>query len=40
MASSNGSFYGIPFGAPRVEKFNPIDKSFIEIGPDVGEGWK
>jgi hypothetical protein len=36
----NGFFYGIPFNARRVVKFNPIDKSLTEIGPDLGgEGW-
>jgi len=27
-----------PFNARRVVKFNPLDKSFTEIGPDFGEG--
>jgi hypothetical protein len=30
----DGFFYGIPFDARRVVKFNPLDKSFTEIGPD------
>ena len=30
--------YGIPFNARRVVKFNPLDKSLTEIGPDLGEG--
>jgi streptogramin lyase len=34
----NGFFYGIPNNARRVVKFNPIDKSFTEIGPDLGDG--
>ena len=34
----DGFFYGIPFNARRVVKFNPLDKSFTEIGPDFGEG--
>jgi hypothetical protein len=34
----DGFFYGIPFDARRVMKFNPLDKSFTEIGPDLGEG--
>jgi hypothetical protein len=34
----NGFFYGIPFNARRVVKFNPVDKSLTEIGPDFGEG--
>jgi hypothetical protein len=31
-------FYGIPAHARRVVKFNPLDKSLTEIGPDLGEG--
>jgi hypothetical protein len=34
----NGFFYGIPYNARRVVKFNPVDKSLTEIGPDLGEG--
>jgi hypothetical protein len=34
----NGFFYGIPCDARRVVKFNPLDKSLTEIGPDLGEG--
>jgi hypothetical protein len=34
----NGFFYGIPSNARRVVKFNPLDKSLTEIGPDLGEG--
>ncbi len=33
-----GFFYGIPFNARHVVKFNPVDKSLTEIGPDLGEG--
>jgi hypothetical protein len=33
----DGFLYGIPFNAHRVVKFNPLDKSFTEIGPDLGE---
>jgi hypothetical protein len=39
----DGFFYGIPFNARRVVKFNPLDKSLTEIGPDLGDGrykWK
>jgi len=37
----NGFFYGIPAHAHRVVKFNPLDKSLTEIGPDLGGGrWK
>jgi hypothetical protein len=28
----------IPAHARRVVKFNPLDKSLTEIGPDLGEG--
>jgi hypothetical protein len=34
----DGFFYGIPYFARRVVKFNPLDKSMTEIGPDLGEG--
>ena len=34
----DGFLYGIPCDAPRVVKFNPLDKSLTEIGPDFGEG--
>jgi hypothetical protein len=34
----DGFFYGIPYNARRVVKFNPLDKSLTEIGPDLGEG--
>jgi hypothetical protein len=33
----NGFFYGIPAHARRVVKFNPLDKSLTEIGPDFGD---
>jgi hypothetical protein len=39
----DGFLYGIPFNATRVVKFNPLDKSLTEIGPDLREGkykWK
>jgi hypothetical protein len=39
----DGFFYGIPYNARRVVKFNPLDKSMTEIGPDLGRGgakWK
>jgi hypothetical protein len=32
----DGFFYGIPSNARRVMKFNPLDKSLTEIGPDFG----
>jgi hypothetical protein len=34
----DGFLYGIPSDARRVVKFNPLDKSLTEIGPDLGEG--
>jgi streptogramin lyase len=34
----DGFFYGIPANARRVVKFNPLDKSLTEIGPDPGGG--
>jgi hypothetical protein len=34
----DGFFYGIPCDARRVVKFNPVDKSLTEIGPDLGDG--
>jgi hypothetical protein len=34
----DGFFYGIPWCARRVVKFNPLDKSFTEIGLNLGEG--
>ena len=32
----NGFFYGIPYNARRVVKFNPVDESMEEIEPDLG----
>jgi hypothetical protein len=34
----DGFLYGIPYNARRVVKFDPLDKSMTEIGPDFGEG--
>jgi hypothetical protein len=34
----DGFFYGIPSSARRVVKFDPLDKSLTEIGPDFGGG--
>ena len=36
LAAPNGFVYGIPYNARRVVKFNPVDKSITEIGPDFG----
>jgi hypothetical protein len=33
----DGCLYGIPFNARHVVKFNLLDNSFTEIGPDFGE---
>ncbi|GAH13819.1 unnamed protein product, partial [marine sediment metagenome] len=33
----DGFFYGIPCCARRVVKFNPLNKSLTEIGPDFGD---
>ena len=38
MDGKNGFLYGIPYCARRVVKFNPVDKSLTEIGPDFGDG--
>ena len=38
LAAPNGSVYAIPCWAGRVSKFNPVDKSVTEIGPDFGGG--
>jgi hypothetical protein len=32
----DGFLYGIPSNARRVVKFDPLDKSMTEIGPDLG----
>jgi hypothetical protein len=34
----DGFFYGVPSLARRIVKFNPIDKSLTDIGPDLGGG--
>jgi hypothetical protein len=34
----DGFLYGIPSDARRVVKFDPLNKSLTEIGPDLGEG--
>ena len=36
LAAPNGSLYGIPSKARRAVKFDPVDKSITEIGPDFG----
>ena len=43
LAAPNASIYGIPYCAGRSVKFDPVDKSMTEIGPDFGYGsrkWK
>ena len=37
LAAPNGSLYGIPCGARKVVKFNPVDKSIAYIGPDFDD---
>ena len=38
LAAPNGSLYGIPDSrARRVAKFNPVDDSLTEIGPEFVE---
>ena len=34
LAAPNSSAYGIPYYACRVVKFNTIDKSMTDVGPD------
>jgi len=36
VRGADDCIYGIPFNARRVVKFNPVDKSLKEIGPDLG----
>jgi hypothetical protein len=38
IQGGDGFFYGIPCDARRVVKYNPLDKSLTEIGPDLGGG--
>ena len=38
VRGADDCIYGIPFKARRVVKFNPVDKSWKEIGPDFGAG--
>ena len=38
LAAPNASIYGIPYNAGRAVKFNPVDKSMTEIGPNFGDG--
>ena len=33
----DGNFYGIPYGASHVVKYNPTDKSMNRIVPDFGD---
>lgn len=40
MVGPDECIYGIPSTGRRVAKFNTIDSSFVEIGPDLGPfGW-
>jgi hypothetical protein len=36
VVGADNCIYGIPARARRVVKFNPVDKSMTEIGPDFG----
>jgi hypothetical protein len=38
VRGADGCIYGIPYCARRVVRFNPIDNSMTEIGPDLGIG--
>jgi hypothetical protein len=38
VRGADDCIYGIPCNARRVVKFNPADKSWKDIGPDLGEG--
>ena len=40
LAAANGCIYGIPYSARRVLKFNPVDNSIINIGPNFDRGYK
>jgi hypothetical protein len=41
VRGADDCIYGIPCDARRVVKFNPVDNSLTEIGPDLGEReWK
>jgi hypothetical protein len=37
VRGADDCIYGIPGSARRVVKFNPVDNSLTEIGPDLGE---
>jgi len=37
VTGSDNCIYGIPYRARRVVKFDPIDKSLTEIGPNLGD---
>jgi len=36
VLGADDCIYGIPYNARRVVKFNPVDKSRTEIGPESG----
>lgn len=41
IVGANNCIYGIPASARRVVKFDPVDESLTEIGPDLGNArWK
>ncbi len=35
VRGADDCIYGIPFNARRVVKFNPVDQSLKEIGPNL-----
>ena len=39
VPGKNGYLYCIPFHARKVAKFNPVDKSMTDIGPDFGDDY-
>jgi hypothetical protein len=41
VRGADDCIYGIPNNARRVVKFNPVDNSLTDIGPDLGNSfWK
>ena len=43
VLGADDCIYGIPYNARKVVRFNPVDESMEEIGPDLGDAhgkWK
>ena len=43
LGADDCCIYGIPYNARKVVRFNPVDESMEEIGPDLGDAhgkWK